>query len=67
MEAFSSQLIMRSEMGSLYWVQAALVGSLVFVLRIVTIIWWKPLQMKQCFQPQGVSVQTISWRRCRYG
>ena len=67
---FSSQLILGSDMGSLLWVWTAVVGSLVFVLRIVIVIWWKPLQMKQCFQSQGVSgpaYRLLNGSGCVYG
>jgi len=39
----------------LCWVLTAAFGCLgYFVMRIVTVTWWKPLQVKRCFESQGV-------------
>lgn len=37
-----------------FWVLAALSACLWFLLRIATLIWWKPLQIKRCFELQGI-------------
>jgi PHYB activation tagged suppressor 1 len=39
----------------LFWVLAALIACLgSFLLRIVEVIWWKPLQLKKYFDSQGI-------------
>jgi len=39
----------------LFWILAALSAcSGVFLLKIVTLIWWKPLQIKRYFESQGI-------------
>ena len=39
----------------LFWVWASVFGCLgYFVLRIATLIWWRPLLLKRCFESQGI-------------